>query len=235
MSRQIVKAAIVSAMEIELSYVEEFLKDRQGWEKIEENIYENQSKNLYVITKVLGVGKVNAAYQTADLITEWHPILVINVGYAGGLVKNAKPGDVAIGTEYVQVDFIPYLDINRPHINNSPKQIIDLLEKTADELSISTVSGKIETGDFFLHDSKQKSEIIEEYHPIAFDMESAAIAQVTTQKRTDFVSIRTFSDLADDDAANAFEDGQVIQNGTVIPIERRPVVLALTALEESVS
>lgn len=226
------KIAIISAMEVELSYVEEFLKDRADWNKIEEGLYENQLKKIQLITKVLGVGKVNAAYQTADLISEWHPTLIINIGYAGGLVEHAKEGDVAIGTEYVQVDFIPYLDINRPYIAESPKWIIHFFQRAAKTLGIHIVSGKIATGDFFLHDSKKKTEIVEKYHPIAFDMESAAIAQVATQKQVDFVSVRTFSDLADDNAPDAFENGQVIQNGTVIPIERRPVVLVLTALEQ---
>lgn len=226
------KIAIISAMEVELSYIEEFLSNREGWNKSGSNQYENQVRNLQVITKVIGIGKVNAAYQTADIITEHHPDLIINIGYAGGLVKNAKTGDVAIGTEYVQVDFVPYLDINRPYIENSPAKIVKLLEDTAKELNIPAVSGKIATGDFFLHDTKQKKEIIKEHDPIAFDMESGAIAQVATNKQTKFVSIRTFSDLADDDAPEAFEDGHVIQNGTKIPIERRPVVLALTALEK---
>ena len=226
------RAAIISAMEIELSYIDDFLKERDGWEKTGDDEYINREKNLEVVTKVLGVGKVNAAYQTADLITAYHPDLIINVGYAGGLVKDAKTGDVAIGTEYVQVDFVPYLDINRPDIADSSADVVTALEKKAEELNIHAVSGKIATGDFFLHDSRQKAEIIEEYHPIAFDMESAAIAQVATKKDTEFVSIRTFSDLADDDAPNAFEEGKLIQEGTRIPIEQRPVVLALTTLEE---
>lgn len=226
------KVAIISAMEVELSYVDEFLHEREGWKKTAEYLYEYDAKNLQVITKVLGIGKVNAAYQTADLVNEYHPDLIINVGYAGGLVKNAKTGDVAIGTEYVQVDFIPYLDINRPHIDGSPEDFVNHLEKTATELNIHAVSGKIATGDFFLHDTNRKAQIIEEYQPIAFDMESGAIAQVATGKQTDFVSIRTFSDLADDDAPDAFEDNRVVANGTKIPIEQRPIVLALTTLEQ---
>lgn len=226
------KVAIISAMEVELSYVEEFLQNREGWIKVNGNQYINEENELQIFTKVLGVGKVNAAYQTAEVIAAYHPDLIINVGYAGGLIKKAKTGDVAIGTEYVQVDFIPYLDINRPVIADSPVRIVAILKETAEVLQIHAVSGKIATGDFFLHDTKKKEEIIEEHHPIAFDMESAAIAQVATAKKTDFVSIRTFSDLADDDAPDAFRDGHIIRNGTKIPIEQRPVVLALTALEQ---
>lgn len=225
------RVAIISAMDVELYYVDEFLTKREGWKKTSNISYENQEKNLRVITKVLGIGKVNAAYQTADLINEHHPDLIINVGYAGGLVNNAKKGDVAIGTDYVQVDFIPYRDKNRLYIADSPKDFITLLEKTAKTLNINAVSGKIATGDYFLHDTKQKSQIIEEYHPITFDMESAAIAQVATAKSIDFVSIRTFSDLADEEAPEAFEDKRVIKNEITVSIEQRPIMVALTALE----
>lgn len=225
------KVAVMSAMEIELSFVEDFYKTREGWHKHSENLYINETLGVEVYTKVFGIGKVNAAYQTADIISLHHPDLIINVGYAGGLITNAKTGDVAIGTDYVQVDFIPYNDIVPPQIRETPKEIVQLLEHTAKELSVYTVSGRIATGDFFLHDSTRKSQIIQEFHPVAFDMESAAIAQVCTEKETDFVSLRTFSDLGDEDAEDAFDDAQAIRRGTSIPIERRPVAIALTAIE----
>jgi adenosylhomocysteine nucleosidase len=231
MSRK--RIAIISAMEIELSFVKDFYEAREGWKKKSDSIYENEALDMEVHTKVLGIGKVNAAYQTADIITLYHPDLVINVGYAGGLVTNAKTGDVAIGTDYVQVDLIPYLDIVVPSkIQDSPKKLVELLEKTAEELSIHTVSGRIATGDFFLHDSEQKAQIIKEFHPVAFDMESAAIAQVCTQKETDFVSLRTFSDLGDEDAADSYDESQGKKKVATVPIERRPVTIALTALEQ---
>ena len=223
--------AIISAMEIELSYVEEFLDGRYGWKPIEEHRYENSITSVQLITKVIGVGKVNAAYQTADLIAQEHPDLIINVGYAGGLIADAHAGDVAIGTDYVQVDFLPYKDENRTVIRESPKEIVNILLEKAAELSIHAVAGRIATGDFFLHDSVQKNRIINDHSPIAFDMESAAIAQVATVKNVDFVSIRTFSDMADESAVDAFKDGRVLHDYNMIPIERQPVVLALVTLE----
>lgn len=234
LSSQIKKAAIVSAMEIELEYVDEFLKERQGWKKTEENVYEYEQGKLQVITRIMGVGKVNAAYQTADVIHAYHPDLIINVGYAGGLIKEAPKGDVAIGREYVQVDFIPFLDENRPEVAESPGEFIRQLEQEARELEIPTFTGKIATGDFFLHDSKQRKEIIEEFSPIAFDMESAAVGQVTTAKNTPFIALRTFSDLADENAVEAIEANRE-ENTRRIPIEQRPIVLALTTLEKVVA
>ena len=45
--------------------------------------------------------------------------------------------------------------------------------------------------------AKNKNRILEAYSPIAFDMESAAIAQVATAKNVPFIALRTFSDMAD--------------------------------------
>lgn len=135
---------------------------------------------------------------------------------------------MAIGKEYVQVDFIPFLDENRPGINESPSDFIEKLENQAKELDIPTFTGKIATGDFFLHSTEQKNQIIEDFEPIAFDMESAAVGQVTTKKNTPFIALRTFSDLADDDAVDAIQENHKEDR---IPFEQRPVVLALTTLE----
>ncbi len=219
--------AVVSAMKIELAHVEKLLSGRPDWRKTDKNIYENEEKRLRIVTRVLGIGKVNAAYQTADVIWEYLPDLIINVGYAGGLAVNAKKGDIAIGTDYVQVDLKTYLEENRPVIEGSPGELVSALQETAVRLAIPAFAGKIATGDFFLHRTKDKRQIIEEYHPIAFDMESAAIAQVATQKKVPFVSIRTFSDMADDHAVRDL----FCSKKPEIPIEQRPVLLAIEALE----
>ena len=70
MNKTVKKVAILGAMEIEISYVETYLKGREGWKKLKDNIYANQQKKLQIITQVMGVGKVNAAYQTADIISQ---------------------------------------------------------------------------------------------------------------------------------------------------------------------
>jgi adenosylhomocysteine nucleosidase len=226
-------AAIVSAMPEELEYVHEYLDGRQGWRKAENNSYENKEQNLRIITQIMGVGKVNAACKTTDIIHDFHPDIIINVGYAGGLIKSAHRGDVAVGTEYVQADFRPYFDKNRPEIAKSPKAFTDRLEEEAKALEIPVFKGKIATGDFFLHSTEQKNSIIAEFSPIAFDMESAACALAATLKSVPFVALRTFSDLADDSAVDTISRDKTDESR--IPIERRPIVLAVNTLEKSVA
>ena len=173
----------MSALPEELDFLEEYLQDRDGWKKTKENTYVNAKQRLEIVSKVFGVGKVSAAYGTADLINETDPDLIINVGYAGGLIKEAVKGDVAIGTDYVQVDFVPFFNNNIPQTDPSPVVLVDALEKEASKLNINGYKGRIATGDFFLHSTDQKNKILEEYSPIAFDMESAAVAQVATAKK----------------------------------------------------
>lgn len=133
----------------------------------------------------------------------------------------------------VQVDFVPFLDENRLEVAESPSDFIVRLEKEAKKLDIPTFTGKIATGDFFLHSTEEKNKMIEEFAPIAFDMESAAVGQVATKKNTSFIALRTFSDLADDDVVEAIQNDHK-ENENRIPIEQRPIVLALTVLEKVV-
>lgn len=219
------RIAIVSAMKIEISYIHEYLKKRENWEQVNEDTYKNKKKQLVITAQVMGVGKVNAAYKTAEIILVFQPDLIVNVGYAGAMIEDAKRGDLAIGDDYIQVDFTPYFAENRPLINKSPREVIKQLETVAEQLGFSYFTGKIATGDFFLQSTEKKKEIQKEFNPIAFDMESAAVAQVATIKEVDFVALRTFSDLADDDAEKAAAD-------TSGQIEHKPIILLIETMEQ---
>ncbi len=222
--------AIVSALPIELEYVDEFLIDRQGWKKLSDNKYQFKDR-VTLHTRIVGAGKVNSAFQTAELIKDETPELVVNVGYAGGLAKGARKGDVVIGTDYTQVDFEPLAKVSLPEAE-TPKQLISDLEDKAEELGIPYHVGRIATGDFFLHKEEDRKNIISKYDPVAFDMESAAIAQVAAVREFDFAVLRTFSDLADDNALDSILDNRIeAENNTRIPIEQRPIVLFISALE----
>ncbi len=219
------KIAVVSAMPIEVNYIHEYLKEKEDWEKVSEDTYLNPKKQVTLTAQVMGVGKVNAAYKTTEIIYQLHPDLIVNIGYAGAMVDQAKRGDVAIGTEYVQVDFIPFLDENITPISKSPQKLVSKLETVAEKLGFTYYTGKISTGDFFLQSLEKKQEIQRIYHPIAFDMETAAVAQVATIKEIDFLGLRTFSDMADEDAIDSI-------GNTSDQIEHKPIILLLETIEQ---
>lgn len=187
---------IVSALPQETEYIDEYLKDNTQWLKVKDGEYVNFIKDVTVFVKILGVGKVNAAFQTADAIHEVKPDLIVNVGVAGGLADDLDRGSVAIGTDYVQVDMKTLLPENSPVIDPSPLGLIDGIIEVAKSNDISYRAGRIATGDFVLYENKKRKAIKKEFNPIAFDMETAAVAQVATAKKIDFIGIRSFSDMA---------------------------------------
>ncbi len=200
------RVAIVSAMDEETEYIHEYLTNREGWSRTKENLYRNEKKEIDLFVKVLGVGKVNAAYNTADVISEFNPDFIVNIGVSGGLAPNAKRGTVAIGKSYVQTDFHPYIEDNYPKIKDTEDWIIDGLEKSAKDNNFDYITGKLATGDFFLSDETERQNIIDTFDPVSFDMETAAIAQVATAKNVEFAALRIFSDLANDESISIIEN-----------------------------
>lgn len=228
------RVAIVSALSEENRYLHEYLSQRNNWVKIGENLYENKKINVLVFAKILGVGKVNAAFQTADVIHEFNPDLIVNIGVSGGLAPNVKRGTIAIGTEYVQTDLKPFLAVNYPKIDGTSEEIVAGLEKTARKKGFDYVTGKLATGDFFLHDPEERQRIIDDFQPVSFDMETAAIAQVATAKEVEMAAIRIFSDLADEKAGGLFLQKEISKSEKSVreKLNKRPTELIISYLEQ---
>jgi adenosylhomocysteine nucleosidase len=165
-----------------------------------------------VIVQKCGIGKVNAALGTADMISQWKPDVIISSGCAGGNGDDINVQDIVVSTElayhdvycgdaighsvYGQVQGLP------AHFQADPA----LVEKAASlqPTGISLHTGLIVTGDWFV-DTRQKMRDIIGHFPEAkaVDMESAAIAQTCYLHHVPFISFRIISDipLRDTDAS----------------------------------
>ena len=166
-----------------------------------------------VILQKSGIGKVNAAIQTVEMIRQFQPDCIISTGCAGGNGDDINVQDVVVSTQlayhdvycgeaighsvYGQVQGLP------PRFDADPS----LLEKA---LSLSLPKGVkvhpglIVTGDWFV-DTKDKMREIVGHFPEAkaVDMESCAIAQTCYINNVPFLSFRVISDipLRDTDAS----------------------------------
>ena len=166
-----------------------------------------------VILQKSGIGKVNAAIQTVEMIRQYKPDCIISTGCAGGNGDDINVQDVVVSTQlayhdvycgeaighsvYGQVQGLP------PRFDADPS----LLEKA---LSLSLPKGVkvhpglIVTGDWFV-DTKDKMREIVGHFPEAkaVDMESCAIAQTCYINKVPFISFRVISDipLRDTDAS----------------------------------
>ena len=168
-----------------------------------------------IILAKCGIGKVNAALGTQQMITVHHPDIIISTGCAGGNGDEVNVQDVVVSTElcYHDVYCGTAIDNNTVYgqVQGLPARYqadAYMLEK-AKSLILQPSTGNLHpglmvTGDWFV-DSKEKMRSIIRKFPDAkaVDMESCAIAQTCYIHQVPFISFRIISDipLRDTDAS----------------------------------
>ncbi len=162
-----------------------------------------------VVVEKCGIGKVNAALGTAEMIHRHHPDLIVSSGCAGGNGDDISVRDVVVGAEVRFHDVYCGSAVEYGQVQGMPacyKADTRLLEKACRVKGegFSVHPGLIVTGDWFV-DSKDKMRDILSHFPDAkaVDMESAAIAQTCFRYGVPFISFRVVSDipLRDTDAS----------------------------------
>ena len=138
---------------------------------------------------IVGVGKINAAYELTKAIYSNRPKLIVNLGSAGS--NTFKRGEVVCCTKFLQRDMdvrglgfqqyqIPFSDI--PPVLNYGIKISNL------------PGGTCGTGDSF-----ETNHFSSDYNVI--DMEAYAVAYVAMKERIPFLCLKYISDGADGLAA----------------------------------
>lgn len=152
-----------------------------------------------VVLMKSGMGKVNAALATVEMINEFHPDYIINTGLAGGIDKNLSVMDIVIGSNIVyhdvwcgegnQIGQVQEL----PAFFHSDENLIQKACSLQSDLKL--VNGLIATGDQFISDIAELQNIKSKFPAcLAVDMESAAIAQTCYLYNIPFLSMRIISD-----------------------------------------
>ena len=176
----------------------------------------NQLRPLFpedqVILQKSGIGKVNAALQTLEMIRQYKPDVIISSGCAGGNGDDINIQDVVVSSQLAYHDVYCGTAIGKSvygqvqglpaRFKADPSLLQKALQMNQENLSIHP--GLIVTGDWFV-DSKEKMREIIGHFPEAkaVDMESAAIAQTCYLNHVPFISFRVISDipLRDTDAS----------------------------------
>lgn len=168
-----------------------------------------------VILQKSGIGKVNAALQTARMISEYHPDAIISTGCAGGNGDDINIQDVVVSAELAYHDVYCGEAVGHSvygQVQGLPPRFTadaNLLQKAINlsipqSLNLSIHPGLIVTGDWFVDTKEKMREIIGHFPEAkAVDMESAAIAQTCYIYKVPFISFRVISDipLRDTDAS----------------------------------
>lgn len=188
------KILILAAMDKELNLLLNILKNPKESKKGSQSIWEGEIEEHKVVISKCGIGKVNAALNTLQMISNYNPDLVINSGVAGG-------AGIPIGTVLI-ADKVAYHDVwcgpgtvygqadGFPVFMEPWKEILKFQEVDSD---IQT--GLICSGDKFISTPEEIAFIRSKFPDVkAVDMESAAVAQTCLQCGIKFAIIRIVSD-----------------------------------------
>ena len=210
------KIGIIVAMQDELACVEGMLESKSSVvaESGSQFIIGDAGRHEIILTQS-GIGKVNAAVRTFELIDKYHPDIVINSGVAGGIDKETRIMDMVVGTDVVYHDVwcgpgTEWGDAaGCPRFFESVKELTALPCLQGNE---KIKHGLICSGDIFISKAEEVERIRSLYTDVlAVDMESASIAQVCYLKNVMFFCMRVISDTpgGDDNIAqyeNFWED-----------------------------
>ena len=196
------KIGIICAMEMEaaklIGEVEKAREVRVG----AFSFWEGTIGEREVVIAVCGIGKVFAALCAQSMILHFSPDAIFNSGVAGSLTDKLDILHIAISDDLVQhdMDTSPLGDpvglisgINKVFLPSS-SLLAEAVEKICGEMKIPCLRGTIASGDQFIASAEQKEKIIENFRPIACEMEGAAIAQAAFVSGIPFCAIRAISD-----------------------------------------
>ena len=152
-----------------------------------------------VILEKSGIGKVNAAIQTVEIIHRHKPDVIISTGCAGGNGDDINVQDVVVSTQLAYHDVYCGEAVGHsvygqvqglPHRFNADARLLSVAQQTGAK------PGLIVTGDWFVDTKEKMREIIGHFPEAkAVDMESAAIAHACYIYNVPFISFRVISDI----------------------------------------
>ncbi len=135
-----------------------------------------------------GVGKINAAFKTAEIINEFSPALIINYGTAGSL-QDGLSGLVE-ATQFFQRD----MTVEALGFETGETPFDDIID-----IDFGRKGHSCGTGDSFVTQApKIRTDIV--------DMEAYAIAKICHLKQVDFRCFKYISDNADEGAATSWQE-----------------------------
>lgn len=193
------KIGIITAMSSEQRQLANQLTEKTERSEGAFNYIEGKIRNNSVVLMQCGIGKVNAAAGTVELIRNFAPDCIISTGVAGGIDTCLNVMDVVASRQIVYHDVWCGEGNAYGQIQGLPLFFSgnDTLYDCALSLDTETPihGGLICTGDKFITDANELKDIKRNFpEGLAVDMESAAIAQICYLYKIPFISFRIISD-----------------------------------------
>lgn len=215
------KIGVIVAMDKELKQLRELLESPKS-ELVgnKEFLCGYVGKNEVVLQKC-GIGKVNSAIGTVEMIHHYAPDIIISTGCAGGASTEMEVGDVVIGTEMVYHDAYCGEEqafgqvMGMPARYKANPQLVLMAQQV--EHGAGVHIGLMVGGDWFVNSREKMQAILERFpEAVAVDMESTSIAQTCYLYKVPFISFRVISDvpLKDHQASQYYDFWDRMANGS---------------------
>lgn len=194
------KIGIVIAMDKEFSRVRDLLTDPTDVEDERFICSTGRMGQNDMVLVQCGIGKVNSAVGTLEVIKRFSPDAIISTGVAGGVRTSLNQMEVVVAETTCYHDVYCGPESTYGQIPGQPSVFscdADLVAKAMSlDCGVKINHGLIVTGDWFV-DSREKMRSIEIAFPeaMAVDMESASIAHVCHIYKVPFISFRIISDI----------------------------------------
>lgn len=197
------KIGVIVAMEKELEQLRELLHNpsTQRYDGMEYHVGRVGPHDI--IIQKCGIGKVNSAFGTLEMVQRFHPDAVVSTGCAGGACIDMEVGDVVVSAETAYHDVYCGDDATFGQVLGMPPRYAadaPLLEAALRLRGRSGIpplhAGLVMSGDWFVNTREKMGFILDRFpEAIAVDMESCSIAQVCHRCSVPFISFRIVSDI----------------------------------------
>ncbi|MCI4624343.1 MAG: hypothetical protein L3V56_00105 [Candidatus Magnetoovum sp. WYHC-5] len=168
------KIAIFAALPQELKPIIKSLKAKPTGKNI--NLYfakQNQSEYILALT---GVGIHNASKVVKHTVEEFHPELIMSIGFGGALYHGAKKGDVVMASKVISIPSGHILELEDSQLLDTKKGTFVTIEQWMTKSSVS------------------KHIPPDTDYPVC-EMETFPIASYAIEKSINFVALRAITDL----------------------------------------
>lgn len=223
---------IQGAMDIEVQYIINLLKNKRIIQIAEYEFYEGTINNIKIVVSKTLVGTINATIATSIGIEKFNPDIVINQGIAGAHKENLHVGDIVIGEKCCNINsykmpikskgkgsnpFEWELNKRAKDIQHANLKLVDIIEKSL----ISNTKNKIYrgilgSGDVFNREYDRIVWIHDTFNNLCEDMESIGTYSVCNKFKVPCIGIRIISNnellLEELDKEQAIELQQILIN-----------------------
>lgn len=205
------KIGVLIAVKDEASKI---LSDHEyQWTHLDNGAYFSNKYSIKLV--ITGIGKVYSAYKLSKIIDDSDVILVM--GTSGGL-NNEKIGDIYLVKDFIEHDMdvtglgfklglTPFSSMKEPLISNITEKTYSFFSDVLKSLNIQFKTGRIISGDSFIHDPQITIKKRELFEADLVDMETAGVAKIcATVENKEIVAIRYITDNANHESAGNWLD-----------------------------